>query len=28
LKAFEETKVKLDAGVYKVAEVPAMADAS
>ncbi len=28
LQAFEETKVKLDAGAYKVAEVPAMADAS
>lgn len=27
LVAFEETKKKLDAGVYKVAEIPAMADA-
>lgn len=27
LKAFSETKAKLDAGAYKVAEIPAMADA-
>ena len=27
LKAFAETKKKLDAGLYKVAEIPAMADA-
>ncbi len=26
LTAFSETKEKLDAGVYKVAEIPAMAD--
>ena len=26
LKAFEETKKKLDIGLYKVAEIPAMAD--
>jgi len=26
LTAFEETKKKLDAGSYKVAEIPAMAD--
>ncbi len=27
LKAFAETKKKLDAGLYKVSEIPAMADA-
>jgi glycine C-acetyltransferase len=28
LKAFEATKKKLDAGEYKAAEIPDMADAS